>query len=547
MEKLTIICSLLKLKGEFTMSIKDLSKIELRNSLDENIKMLKDILKNDTTIIYREIVTRTKVRTNTNQNTNANAKEQTDEHAHAHAQIHSQSQSQTKDYMKCILVYIDGMTNNQFISQNIIKPLLLMEISCAPSNGIIDLLMSQVLFTGDNKKVTNVEEIISGIIYGNAVLFIDGCNEAIFINTIGWEKRSISEPQAETIVRGPREGFTESMTLNLSLLRRRVVNPDLKFEFTEIGKQTKTKICICYIQGIAQQKILKELYQRLNKIDIDGILDSGYIEEMIKDAPYSPFRTITNTERPDVVIGKLLEGRFAVICDGSPVVLTLPSIFAELFQSNEDYYDNFLYSSLIRLLRWLCFFLGTSVPAIYLSLVNFHQEVIPTPLLLSIYSARKGVPFPTIVESIGMIMIFEILKEAGLRMPKYIGQAISIVGALVLGDAAVNAKLVSAPIVITTAITGIASIMLPQALGILEIRMILLVMSSFLGLYGYIFGVMGVVLHMMSIRSFGIPYMLDVPAFSAQDIKDTAIRAPLWNMRLRPKLFSKKVKRMNKS
>ena len=492
------------------MNTNDFSNIKLVSSLDENIKIIKNIFINDTTIIYRELSFGKPAST------------------------------------KCMLIYIDGMANTQVINENIIKPILLSDISDINNSNIMDVLMQKVLLTGDNKKTDLVDDIISGIIYGKTMLFIDGFAEVIIIDTIGWETRSISEPQAETIVRGPREGFTESMNLNLSLLRRRIINPNLKFEFMRIGKQTKTQICVCYIEGIAQEPIHEELMKRLNSIDIDGILDSGYIEEMIKDAPYSPFRTIINTERPDVVAGKLLEGRFAVICDGSPIVLTLPSIFVEVFQSNEDYYDNFLYSSFVRFLRWLCFFIGTSVSAIYVALVTFHQELLPTPLLISIYSARKGVPFPSIVEAMGMMMIFEILKEAGLRMPKHVGGAISIVGALVLGDAAVNARLVSAPIVMITAITGIASIMLPQVLGIVEIRIIFLLLSSFLGLYGYIFGVMGLVLHMMSIRSFGIPYMLNVPSFSTQDIKDTIIRAPWWNMYLRPKMFSKNNKRIKK-
>jgi spore germination protein KA len=438
------------------------------------------------------------------------------------------------------------MANSQMINEDIINPILLTDITCGKHSEIMDILMQKVLLTGDNKKMSSVDEIIDGIIYGKTMLFIDGFSEVICINTVGWQTRAISEPQAETIVRGPREGFTESLNLNLSMLRRRVINPNLKFKFIKIGKQTKTLICVIYVEGLAKEPILEELMNRLSKIDIDGILDSGYIEEMIKDAPYSPFRTIINTERPDVVAGKLLEGRFAVICDGSPIVLTLPSIFVEVFQSNEDYYDNFLYSSFVRLLRWLCFFLGTSVPAIYVAIVTFHQELIPTPLLVSIYSARKGVPFPSIIESMGMMIIFEILKEAGLRMPKHIGGAITIVGTLVLGDAAVNARLVSAPIVMTTAITGISSIMIPQVLGIVEIRIIFLLLASFLGLYGYIFAVMGLVLHMMSIRSFGIPYMISVPSFSTQDVKDTVIRAPWWDMYLRPKMFTENTKRIKK-
>lgn len=492
------------------MNTNEFSNIKLVSSLNENINIIKNIFINDTTIVYRELSIGKPVST------------------------------------KCMLIYIDGMANSQIINENIIKPILLSDISYVNNSKIMDILMEKVLLTGDNKKCSSIDDIIDDIIYGKTMLFIDGFTEVICISTIGWETRSISEPQSETLVRGPREGFTESMSLNISLIRRRLINPNLKFKFMKIGNQTKTLICVCYIEGIAKEPILEELMKRLNNIDIDSILDSGYIEEMIKDAPYSPFRTIINTERPDVVAGKLLEGRFAVICDGSPIVLTLPSIFLEVFQSNEDYYDNFLYSSFVRSLRWLCFFLGTSVPAIYVALVTFHQEVIPTPLLLSIYSARKGVPFPSFVEAMGMMIVFEILKEAGLRMPKYIGQAISIVGALVLGDAAVNARLVSAPIIIITALTGISSIMLPQVLGIVEIRIIFLILSSFLGLYGYIFGVMGLVLHMMSIRSFGIPYMINIPSFSAQDVKDTVIRAPWWNMYLRPKLFTKNTKRIKK-
>ncbi|GCD10819.1 spore germination protein [Clostridium tagluense] len=492
------------------MNTNDFSNIKLVTSLDENINIIKNIFTNDITVVYRLLsVGRPNI-------------------------------------TKCMLIYIDGMANTQLINENIIKPILLSHIADINHSEIMDVLMQEVLLTGNNKKSDVVDDIISGIIYGKTMLFIDGFANAIIIDTIGWETRDISEPQAETIVRGPREGFTESMSLNLTLIRRRVINPNLKFTFMKMGKQTKTQICVCYIEGIAKEPILKELMKRLNDIDIDGILDSGYVEELIKDAPYSPFRTIINTERPDVVVAKLLEGRFAVICDGSPIVLTLPTIFVEVFQSNEDYYDNFLYSSFVRLLRWLCFFISTSTSAIYVALVTFHQELIPTPFLLSIYSARKGTPFPSIVEAMAMMIIFEILKEAGLRMPKQVGGAISIVGALVLGDAAVSARLVSAPIVIITAMTGIASIMLPQVLGLVEIRIIFLLLSSFLGLYGYIFGVMGLVLHMMSIRSFGIPYMLNVPSFSTQDIKDTAIRAPWWAMYLRPKMFSKNKKRIKK-
>ncbi|MCB2294710.1 spore germination protein [Clostridium algoriphilum] len=492
------------------MNTNEFSNVKLKKSLTENINMIKNIFTNDTTLVYRTL------------------------------SIGKFSN------IKCMLIYIDGMANIEAINMSIISPILLNDIADINTNNIMDILMQKLLLTGDNKKTTSLDDIINGIMYGKTMLFIDGLDVVISISTIGWKTRAITEPQSETIVRGPREGFTESLNINLSLIRRRLINSNLKFEFMKIGKQTKTQVCVCYIKGIAKESIHEELMTRLNNIDIDSILDSGYIEELIKDAPYSPFRTVINTERPDVVAGKLLEGRFAVVCDGSPVVLTLPTLFVEIFQSNEDYYDNFLYSSFVRSLRWLCFFLGTSVPAIYVAIVTFHQELIPTSLLISIYTARKGVPFPSLVETMGMTIIFEILREAGLRMPKHVGGAVTIVGALVLGDAAVTARLVSAPIVEISALTGIASFLLPQALGLVEIRLIFLLLSSFLGLYGYIFGVMGLVLHMMSIRSFGIPYMTNIPSFTAQDIKDTVIRAPWWNMYLRPKLLTKNSKRKKK-
>lgn len=305
------------------MDTNDFSNIKLVSSLDENINLIKNIFINDKTIVYRELTFGTANRT------------------------------------KCILIFINGMANSEIIHENIIKPLLQNDNFDINSSQIMDISIQQVLLTGNNKKTDLVDEIVQGIIYGKSMLFIDGFSEVISIDTIGWQTRNISEPQSETIIRGPREGFTESMNLNLSLLRRRLINPNLKLKFLTMGRQTKTQICVCYIEGIAEELILEELMKRLNNIDIDSILDSGYIEELIKDAPYSPFRTIINTERPDVVAGKLLEGRFAVMCDGSPVVLTLPSTFVEVFQSNEDYYDNFIYiPPLSDLFDFYVFFLG---------------------------------------------------------------------------------------------------------------------------------------------------------------------------------------------
>jgi len=290
---------------------------------------------------------------------------------------------------------------------------------------------------------------------------------------------------------------------------------------------------------MASEKILTELVERLDKIDIDGVLDSNYIQELIKDEPLSPFKTIGNTERPDVVAAKLLEGRFAVIVDGSPSALTLPFLFIEYFQVNEDYYQNYIFSSINRLLRIIAAYITISTPAFYVGLTTYQQEMIPEELLFSISASRRGVPFPTIVEAVVMILIFELLREAGTRMPESIGQTVNIVGALVLGQAAVEARFVSSPIIIVTALTGITGLITPKIKGpIISLRFILLFLSAVLGLYGYTFGVMGLFIHLFSMRSFGIPYMLRLGSLRPEDVKDTVVRAPLWFMYFRPQLLS---------
>jgi spore germination protein KA len=253
--------------------------------------------------------------------------------------------------------------------------------------------------------------------------------------------------------------------VNLSMLRRKLRTTDLKMEYKTFGTRSKTKACICYLGSLVNKDVLAELNKRLESFSIDGTLDVNYISEMIRDAPISPFKTIGSTERPDVVAAKLLEGRVALFLDGTPVVLTMPIFFIESFQSDDDYYLNYYFASIGRILRIMAFFIATSIPAIYIALVDFHQEMLPTPLLISISAARQGVPFPTVVEAICMLAVFELLRESGSRMPTMMGQALSIVGSLVIGQAAVEAKIVSAPIIIIAAASGIAGLMIPRLKG----------------------------------------------------------------------------------
>lgn len=467
----------------------NIHNLPITGNLSEDIKYFKDIFKDDENIMFRFF---------SNKNSSIN----------------------------CCIIFEDHIVDKEMINENIVAPIMKCYLDEDIENKI-DFLMNKVLFCGDIKKSSNEQEIINSILYGDTVIFCSGSCRAVIVNTKDWKVRDVTEPEGESVIRGSREGFNESIDTNVSLIRRKINSPKLKFKYKEVGKITKTKICICYIDNLVSKEILQDLNSRLDKIKIDGILESGYIEEKIRDHPHCIFDTIGNTERPDVVAAKLLEGRIALICDGTPSVLTIPFVFTEYFQSSEDYNHHFVYGSFNRMLRISGFILATSVPAVYIALVTFHQELIPRELLLSIASSRKGVPFPTIIEAILMITVFEILREAGTRLPKNIGQAVSIVGALVLGEAAVAAGFVSAPMVIVIAITAISKFSVPKmAVPVVVIKGIFLLLAGFLGLYGYIYGMIGLSIYLFSMKSFGVEYMLKVGSINKEDLKDLGIRVP---------------------
>ncbi|BDR67878.1 spore germination protein [Clostridium tetani] len=475
----------------------------IKKSLKENIELFKNnIFPGDNTIIYRQFK-------------NKNSQ------------------------LKFCVIFIDGMVNTEIINENILPQLMNTTVN-SKSKNLINCIKEEVLIVNEVKESNRLEDILSSLLMGKSILFIDGFEKVLILNTMQWEKRSIEEPQGESVVKGPREGFNESLITNISLIRRRIKSQELKLQFKEIGVRTKTTICIAYMDDIVNPKILKELENRLNKIDIEGIFSTGTMQELIRDNPMSPFSTIGNTERPDVVASKLLQGRIAILCEGSPTVLTLPYLFIEQFQINEDYYDNFIYASVNRILRVIAFILTITIPAIYVAFTTFHKEMIPIKLAFSIYLAREGVPLPTSIEAILMVITFEIIREAGIRLPKHIGSTVSIVGALVLGDAAVNAKFVSAPIVIVAAIAGISELVLYELRTAIVIwRFIFLILASILGLYGVIFAGMALVIQLMSIKTFGIPYMLKLIDLDKYNIVDATIRAPWWLLKYRTKFISK--------
>ncbi|WP_407690671.1 spore germination protein [Salinibacillus xinjiangensis] len=381
------------------------------------------------------------------------------------------------------------------------------------------------------------------LLAGDTIILIDGYAKGFTIGSKGFEKRGVEESSSTTVIRGPKDGFSETLRTNTSLIRRRLKDPSLWIENMVIGEKTHTDIAVCYMKGIVNDDVVQEVKKRLKDIEIDAILESGYIEELIQDKTYTPFPTINNSERPDAVCAGLLEGRVAIMVDGTPFVLLVPSLFVDFFQSSEDYYQRSDIGSALRLLRFVCFFLALLTPSAYIALTTFHQEMIPTQLLISLAAQREGVPFPAYVEALMMEITFEILREAGTRMPRAVGNAISIVGALVLGQAAVEAGIVSSAMVIVVSLTAISSFVFPSfniSISVRLLRFIFMTLAAMFGLVGIILGLLVMVMHMASLRSFGIPYLSPMGPFIPGDQKDSLIRLPLWRLRTRPKLISQK-------
>jgi hypothetical protein len=438
---------------------------------------------------------------------------------------------------KATLIYIDGLSDSEGIETYVIRPLM--------REGIkerIDFrqLFEQEISVSDVNECSTFSECITYLSSGNPILLCDN-NEAsaIALGLNQWEKRSIEEPTAEAGIRGPREGFTETLRVSTSQIRRIIKSPHLKMESMKIGDYTQTKVVIAYIEGLVDSALVEEVRKRLKRIQIDGILESGYIEEMIEDNPYSPFPQLLSTERPDVTCSSLLEGRVAIVVEGTPFVLIAPTTIFSLMQAAEDYYQRFWVSTVIRWLRYIFALISLMLPSLYVAITTFHQEMVPSSLLFSMATAREAVPFPALVEVLIMEITFEALREAGLRLPKQVGAAVSIVGALVIGQAAVQAGFVSAPMVIVVAITGIASFLIPHYIAGIAIRMLrfpLIILAGTLGLLGIMMGIIALVLHMSSLRSFGVPYLSPIVNPIGNDQKDVLIRAPWWAMNTRPHL-----------
>ena len=440
------------------------------------------------------------------------------------------------DGCRAAICYFDGMIDSRMLLESAIAPLQRAALHGQSAGD----LCARVLSVPDTKTAASLDEACPQLALGHALLLVDGLAELLLLDVKQWQVRGISEPDSERVLQGPREGFTEVLLTNLSLIRRRLQSPDLKVESARMGDRVQSTVCLCYLEGSVDHAVLKELRERLRRVEQAAVLDSNYVTEQIRDGGRSPFQTVGATERPDIIAAKLLEGRVAILCEGSPSVLTVPHLFLELFQSNEDYYVNSHYASFQRLLRMLGFFASVFLPSLYIAMSCFQPELLPTPLAITISASRQSVPFSTVVEALILLFSFDILRESGARSPSNVGQALSVVSSVVLGQAAIQAGFIGSPILIVVAFAGVTSVLVPNLISVaLLYRYGILIYTSIFGYWGCIAGLFHMMLHLSGLESFGVPYLEYSYAASQTVTGDTFLREPWTRLQTMP-IFGKR-------
>jgi Bacillus/Clostridium GerA spore germination protein. len=463
-------------------------------------------------------------------------------------------QEQKLEYM---VVCIDGLSDKMLIDNFVLESLMLDARKVRPSaedvrDRLFELTKNGTLATTELKESDDLNEVVNAILSADTAVFIDGYDRAIVIGTKSWPARGTSEPKSEGVIRGPSDGFTETLRFNTALVRRRIRDSRFKIKQKQLGVRSKTDIAVMYIDDIVNKDILKKVYERFDEIDIDAILESGYIEQLIEDNIFSPFPQIQATERPDTVASGILMGRIGIIVDNSPFVLIVPTTLPQLFISAEDYYQRWIVSTFVRITRFLAGAASLTLPSLYIAITSFQPDIIPTRFALAIAGSREGVPFPAFVEAFIMEITLELLREAGIRLPDPLGSTIGIVGGIVIGQAAVTAKIVSPVMVIIVSITAISSFIIPNygvTTGFRLLRFALMIFASVFGLFGIMIGLILILIHLVNLQSFGVPYLSPFVSASANDFKDSIVRMPLRSFVLRPEFLEvnnrKRMKKMS--
>ncbi|MBD7916057.1 spore germination protein [Clostridium sp. Sa3CUN1] len=430
---------------------------------------------------------------------------------------------------KATVVFIDDLCNVNMISEYVLLPLRGFG-KIKPSLGSINSVkevIENVLDIGATDIAKDVDDAIMHILSGDPALIFDDYKEIIFVEAKGFPVRGVGTPETESVLKGPREGFNELIVNNVALIRRRIKNPDLKFEAVVVGEKSQTSVAICYIDKIAPNDLIEKIKNKVKNLDLRFILDTNYIEDAIK-TQNSFFDTVGYTEKPDEVCAKLLEGRIGVIVDGTPFVITVPYFFLENFQMPDDYYLNRYYTNFNRILRWAAFFIATLLPGLYVAIITYHFSMIPSLFMFRLAVSRAGVPFPTFIEVILMMLAFQFIKEAGLRLPQPIGGAMSIVSALILGEAAVGAGIASRITIIVVALSTLAYFLIPKLYGAVSFWAIILVcFSAGFGVPGFLSGAILLLIQLSELDSVGYQFLFPVGSISEYRFKDIVLRGSL--------------------
>ncbi|MHA7098146.1 spore germination protein [Priestia aryabhattai] len=434
-----------------------------------------------------------------------------------------------KGNKQAVLIYLSSLIDKDLIHEHILYPLM--------NNDNDTEMPSQSVTVGKVESSSTWKDVEVNIFQGKSILLIDGQTEATILETPGWPQRSIEDPQLETSLKGAHVGFGETSDRNIALIRRYIPNRQLKITEMIVGERSRSKVSILYLEDVVNPELLQELKNRIEQIHVDSILNAGELEQFIEDSPYSPFPQFISTERPDAAASHIFQGRMIVMVDGASAVLVTPVTLISFFQNVDDYGSRLLSSNFIRILRMVSFFMAILLPSLYISLISFNYELIPIKILLNIGKYRAEVPFPPFIEALIMEISLEMLREAGVRLPAPIGQTVGIVGAIVIGQAAVQAGIVSNMMIIVVSSTAIASFIIPNydmSSAIRLLRFPMMLIASWFGIVGIVIGLMTIIGHIISLESLGTPYASPFAPIRFSEWKDTFVRFPLWKMTKRP-------------
>ncbi|MBO4472399.1 MAG: spore germination protein [Clostridia bacterium] len=424
---------------------------------------------------------------------------------------------------------IEGLVDKELLEEHVIKPLSAIETF---SRGSVE---KGVYLTAPVEWASTLAEAEEEIASGTVALVIEGEEKICLLSVKKWERRSVEEPPTSSVIKGPREGFTEDVTVNAALLRRRLKSKSLVITEKKVGKYTGSKVLICYLSDVASPETVDLVTERLAEIDLDGVIDSSYLTKFLEDDPASLFPQVGSYEKPDVVAAKLLEGRVAILSDGSPIALTVPHLLIESFQDSQDYFKRNTRVTVTRFLRLFGAIIALFLPAAFVAVQEYQYQVLPLKFLITIINSTNGTPLSPTLEMLLVLIIFDILNEASVRMPRYVGMALSIVGAIVLGETAVSAGLLSSPAVLVTALSSIGLYLVPDDVGTYSLlRLLFVATAALLGLLGILFAVMLLLSHLVTLESFGSDYLSPYAPLSAGDLKDGFVKRELPDMVKRP-------------